>query len=107
MADLKGCVAGGTHVATMARHRQHVFVRLRTHELAGGHRAGAVACTVCSGHVVDLEMMDFGNYSVTWLLGRLQEPSSYSGLAGLMASVHLSTDPGLIHNITLACTGLS
>ena len=42
---------------------------------------------------------------LNWLAARLQEPSTYSGLAALMASMHLSTDPGLVHDVTLVCTG--
>ena len=43
---------------------------------------------------------------ISWLGARLREPSTYAGLAAVLAVAHLSTDPGLVHDITLIGTGL-
>ena len=43
---------------------------------------------------------------ISWLGARLREPSTYAGLAAVLAVFHLSTDPGLIHSLTLIGTGL-
>jgi hypothetical protein len=43
---------------------------------------------------------------ISWLGARLREPSSYAGLAAVLAVAHLSTDPGLIHSLTLIGTGI-
>jgi hypothetical protein len=43
---------------------------------------------------------------ISWLGARLREPSTYAGLAAVLAVLHLSTDPGLIHSLTLIGTGI-
>jgi hypothetical protein len=43
---------------------------------------------------------------ISWLGARLREPSTYAGLAAVLAVFHLSSDPGLVHSLTLIGTGL-
>jgi hypothetical protein len=43
---------------------------------------------------------------LSWLGARLREPSTYAGLAALLAVFHLSTDPGLAHSPSMIGMGL-
>jgi hypothetical protein len=43
---------------------------------------------------------------ISWIGARLREPSTYAGLAAVLAVFHLSTDPGLMHSLTLIGTGI-
>jgi hypothetical protein len=43
---------------------------------------------------------------VSWLGARLREPSTYAGLAAVLAMLHLSTDPGLVHSLSMIGMGL-
>ena len=43
---------------------------------------------------------------VSWLGARLREPSTYAGLAAMLAMLHLSTDPGLVHSLSMIAMGL-
>jgi hypothetical protein len=43
---------------------------------------------------------------ISWIGARLREPSTYAGLAAVLAVFHLSTDPGLMHDLTLIGTGI-
>ena len=43
---------------------------------------------------------------LSWIGARLREPSTYAGLAALLAVFHLSTDAGLMHSLTLIGTGI-
>jgi hypothetical protein len=43
---------------------------------------------------------------ISWLGARLREPSTYAGLAAVLAVFHLSTDPGLMHDLSLIGTGI-
>jgi hypothetical protein len=43
---------------------------------------------------------------ISWLGARLREPSTYAGLAAVLGVFHLSTDPGLLHSLTLIGTGI-
>jgi hypothetical protein len=43
---------------------------------------------------------------VSWLGARLREPSTYAGLAAVLAVAHLSSDPGLVHSLAMIGTGL-
>jgi hypothetical protein len=42
-----------------------------------------------------------------YLIARLREPSTYAGLAALLASFGLSLDAGLVQSIALLGTGLA
>jgi hypothetical protein len=42
----------------------------------------------------------------SWLGARLREPSTYAGLAAVLAVFHLSTDPGLVHSLAMIGMGL-
>lgn len=43
---------------------------------------------------------------ISWLGARLREPSTYAGLAAVLAVFHLSTDPGLVHSLAMIGTGI-
>ena len=43
---------------------------------------------------------------ISWLGARLREPSTYAGLAAVLAVFHLSTDPGLVHSLAMIGMGL-
>ena len=43
---------------------------------------------------------------ISWLGARLREPSTYAGLAAVLAVFHLSSDPGLLHSLSLIGTGI-
>ena len=43
---------------------------------------------------------------VSWLGARLREPSTYAGLAAVLAVAHLSSDPGLVHSLSMIGMGL-
>ena len=43
---------------------------------------------------------------ISWLGARLREPSTYAGLAAVLAVFHLSTDSGLVHSLTMIGMGI-
>jgi hypothetical protein len=43
---------------------------------------------------------------LSWIGARLKEPSTYAGLAAVLAVFHLSTDPGLVHSLTMIGMGI-
>lgn len=42
-----------------------------------------------------------------YILGRLREPSTWAGIAGILGALHLSLDPGLWQNISTAGMALA
>jgi hypothetical protein len=44
--------------------------------------------------------------NLSWLSARLQEPSTYAGLAAMLSAFGLSLDAGLLHDVMLIGTGL-
>ena len=42
-----------------------------------------------------------------YVIERLREPSTYAGLAGILAALHINLDPGLWQHIVEAALGLS
>lgn len=42
-----------------------------------------------------------------YLIARLGEPSSYAALAAMLAGFGLQIPPGIVQNVTLACTGIA
>jgi hypothetical protein len=43
---------------------------------------------------------------LSWLVARLQEPSTYAGAAAMLSAFGLTLDPGILHDLTLVGTGL-
>ena len=43
---------------------------------------------------------------VSWIGARLREPSTYAGLAAVLGVMGLSTDPGLVKNLSMIGMGL-
>ena len=43
---------------------------------------------------------------VSWIGARLREPSTYAGLAAVLGVMGLSTDPGLVKNLSMVGMGL-
>jgi hypothetical protein len=43
---------------------------------------------------------------ISWIGARLREPSTYAGLAAVLAVFHLSTDSGLVHSLTMIGMGI-
>lgn len=45
--------------------------------------------------------------TMQYILARLREPSTYAGIAGVLAAFGLSLDAGLVQSIALLGTGLA